>query len=100
MIYYLPDLGAGLREVRRLLRPGGTFACQVNYYGENAASHDWPEELGVEMTLLDAAGWRGAFEQAGLEGVGQRRVRLAPQEATAPWKAEEGSLLTLGRRPE
>lgn len=98
VFYYLPDLGAGLREVVRLLVPGGTFACQVNYYGENPASHGWPEELGVEMTLLDAAGWRAAFERAGIEVTDQRRVRLAPEEASAPWKAREGSLVTVGKR--
>lgn len=99
VFYYLPDLGAGLRGVRRLLRPGGTFACQVDFYEENAASHAWPEDVGVEMTLLGEADWREAFEAAGLEVTDQFRVRLSPEEASEPWKATEGSLVTLGRRP-
>lgn len=99
VLYYLPDLGTAMAEVRRLLRPGGVFACQVDFYEENAASHGWPEDVGVEMTLLSEAGWREAFESADLEVVEQFRVRLPEDEASEPWKATEGSLVTLGRRP-
>lgn len=100
VFYYLPDLGEGLAEVRRLLRPGGVFACQVDFYEENAASHSWPEDVGLEMTLLSEAGWREAFEAAGLEVTDQFRVRLQADEASDSWKATEGSLVTMGRRPE
>jgi len=96
--YYFPDLIAALTRVRELLRPGGSFACVVDYYGENAASHAWPEEVGVPMTLLDGAGWADAFRRAGLAVTEQRRVRLPADQATAGWKVTEGSLLTLGRR--
>jgi arsenite methyltransferase len=98
--YYLPDLAAGLSAVRDLLVDGGRFACVVDYYGENAASHRWPDELGVAMHLLSAAEWRAAFEDAGLEVLRQERLR-APfvPGALLTWKHTEGSLLTLGRRP-
>ncbi|HEY3174521.1 MAG TPA: class I SAM-dependent methyltransferase [Candidatus Polarisedimenticolia bacterium] len=98
VFYYLPDLGAALRRVRELLRPGGSFACVVDYYAENAESHSWPSELGVPMKLLDAAGWADAFRRGGLTVIDQRRLRVRPEEATAAWKAYEGSLMTLGCR--
>lgn len=99
VFYYLPDVAAALEATLALARPGGMFACMVDYYRENVASHSWPAELGVPMTLLDAAGWRRALSQAGFTIVEQRRIRLPRDEATAPWKSEVGSLLTIGRRP-
>ena len=33
MLYHVPDIAAGLSEVRRVLRPGGTFCCAT--FGEN-----------------------------------------------------------------
>jgi arsenite methyltransferase len=98
VFYYLPDLDAALRKARELLRPGGLFACVVDYYGENTASHSWPADLGVPMKLLDAAGWSDAFVRAGLAVVDQRRLRIPRELAGAAWKTTEGSLLTLGRK--
>lgn len=100
VFYYLPDLDAAVRRVRDLLRPGGRFACVVDHYAENTASHAWPREVGVGMTLRSERGWRDTFERAGLEVAAQRRVRLPAESASAPWKAREGSLLTVGVRPE
>ena len=97
-LYYLPDLPGALQEIARLLVPGGSFACIVDYYRENPASHDWPRDLGVPMTLLDEAGWREALEEAGLEISEQTRLRLPPDLASQPWKTTEGSLLTVGVR--
>ncbi len=99
-LYYEADIGAPLAAIRDLLKPGAPVACVVDYYAENPESHGWPDELGVPMTLLDAAGWRAAFEAAGLEVVDQQRLHpplAAGQERT--WKHEVGSLFTLGRRP-
>jgi SAM-dependent methyltransferase len=99
VFYYLPDLDAALTETVRLLRPGGRFACAVDYYGENTASHGWPADLGVEMTLLDAAGWRDAFRRAGFADVSQERIRIPAADPRDAWKEAEGSLMTMGVRP-
>lgn len=99
VLYYLPDMQPALEAIRELLTPRGLFACAVDYYAENAASHAWPADVGLEMRLLDEAGWRVAFERAGLVVADQFRVRLPPDQASEPWKAEEGSLVTMGKRP-
>jgi SAM-dependent methyltransferase len=98
VFYYLPDLDAALAETVRLLRPGGRFACAVDYYGENTASHGWPADLGVEMTLLDAAGWQDAFRRAGFATVTQDRIRTRAADPRDGWKETEGSLMSLGVR--
>jgi len=100
VLYYLPDLAGALREIVRLLEPGGRFACVVDYYRENEASHGWPQDLGVAMNLLGMAGWRAAFEASGLEVVEQTCLLLPQTAGQDPtWKHTQGSLLTVGARP-
>lgn len=97
VFYYLPDVTWGVLSTARLLAPGGLFACVVDYYDENPASHSWPEDVGVKMNLLSERGWRDAMEQVGLEVVEQ--ARLTDPDADEAWKRDVGSLLTLARRP-
>ena len=99
-LYYLPSLGPALLRMCELLRPGGRFACVVDYYLENPASHSWPEDLGVPMILLPEKGWAEAFRGAGFEIEDQRRLRPDQDPSAPQWKTSCGSLLTLGRKPE
>jgi len=100
VFYYLPDLAAGLADVRRLLKPGGRFACVVDYFAENEASHGWPEMVGVPMNLLSEREWRDAVETAGIEVLEQTRLYPPAEREVEDWKREVGSLLTLARRPQ
>jgi len=99
VFYYLPELQWALVSVIRLLKPGGMFACVVDYYDENDASHSWPEDVGVQMNLLSAEAWREAMLDVGFELVEQTRL-LPPADESAPdWKHQQGTLMTLVRRP-
>lgn len=99
VFYYLPDLAAGLRDVARILAPGGRFACVVDFYRENQASHGWGDDLGLALHLLSADEWRRAFEAAGLEVLDQAQLRAPLEPGQEPgWKHELGSLMTLGQR--
>jgi len=83
--YYARDPDATLRELTRVLRPGGTFYCAVNYYEENALTHDWPDLVGVPMVRLSMAEYRRRFRRAGLHVAGQdeipdREIEIPPEE--------------------
>ncbi|WP_128477265.1 class I SAM-dependent methyltransferase [Halorussus pelagicus] len=110
--YYANDPHQTLREIARVLRPGGTFFCAVNYYEENVHSHAWQENIDVEMTRWSAAEYREAFRDAGLavaeqDNIPDRETEI-PDESEFPtdsWDSREemveryrefGTLLTVG----
>jgi ubiquinone/menaquinone biosynthesis C-methylase UbiE len=113
--YYAADPEHTLAEVARVLRPGGTFYCAVNYYEENVHSHAWAERIDVEMTRWSAAEYREAFDAAGLavaeqDSIPDREVEIPPESAfpTDEWEIRGamveryrtyGTLLTVGVAP-
>jgi arsenite methyltransferase len=101
VFYYLPNLPWALMSTLRLLKPGGLFACVVDFYEENSASHGWAEDIGIELNLLSTQGWQDAMTEVGFEIVEQTRL-LAPAVPgeTPNWRQTEGSLLTLVQRPQ
>ena len=110
--YYASDPIHTLEEIDRVLHPGGTFYCAVNYYEENVHSHEWQEGIDVEMTRWSADEYRQAFRQAGLvvaeqDFIPDREIDIPPAEAfpTEDWESREamverylthGTLLTVG----
>jgi len=113
--YYAPDPHHTLEEVRRILRPGGTFFCAVNYYEENEASHAWQDNISIEMTRWDRSRYREAFREAGLyvaeqDTIPDQEIEIPPAEAfpTDDWETRQemvdryrtwGTLLTVGVVP-
>jgi ubiquinone/menaquinone biosynthesis C-methylase UbiE len=65
-LYYAPDLGAALKSVARVLRPGGTLTVCTDFYQENPHCHGWQEMMGVTMHLLSQEQWVAALAKAGL----------------------------------
>jgi SAM-dependent methyltransferase len=113
--YYARDPHETLAEVRRVLRPGGTFYCAVNYYEENVHSHHWQDTIDIEMTRWDRADYRTAFRDAGLyvaeqDNVPDRETQIPPasefphesfetREAMVERYRTLGTLLTVGVAP-
>ncbi len=113
--YYANEPAATLREVARVLAPGGTFYCAVNYYEENTATHDWQENITVEMTRWDREQYREAFRDAGLhvaeqDTVPDREIQIpsagefphegfSTREAMVNRYRRWGTLLTVGVAP-
>jgi len=113
--YYVPDPAHTLAELRRIIRPGGTFYCAVNYYEENEASHVWQDNISIGMTRWDRGQYREAFQEAGFhvaeqETIPDREIEIPPADVfpTDNWESREamvdryrtwGTLLTVGVVP-
>ncbi len=95
-LYYAADPDAVLAEVHRVLKPDAPFHMVIDHYEENEASHSWPDDVGVPMSLRSEAAWIAAFEAAGFHDVMAHRLRAADPDAEA-WKKEQGSLHVTGK---
>lgn len=73
-IYYYADVLVALKEIRRVLEPGGVFVTVVDLYKENEPSGQWIEQLKVPVHFLSVSDYRSLFELAGFVNV--RDLRL------------------------
>jgi arsenite methyltransferase len=106
--YYWPEPGAGVREIFRVLRPGGAAWILINYYRDNAHCHQWGPLLAVPTHLLFAEEWAELFGAAGFGKVAHDRVvdpSSSPEVYNRRWFRdaaqlrafkEEGALLIHG----
>lgn len=108
--YYWPEPAAGIREIFRVLRPGGAAWILINYYRDNPHCHQWGPLLAVPTQLLLAEEWAELFRQAGFTDVAQERIvdpSPSPEVYNGRWFLDasqlrafkaEGALLIYGRK--
>ncbi len=98
--YYFKNVPAAVRKARRLLNQGGVFACVVDFYAENKASHKWPKPCccNVPMKMYSRSGWRTLFKKAGFDDIEQYQIKYPKKLAKEDWQVKFGSLVTVGRR--
>ena len=73
-LYYYADMLTAVREIKRVLKPGGLFVTVVDLYRENAPSGQWVEQLKVPVQFPSIAEYRSLFERAGFVNVSDRRL--------------------------
>lgn len=108
--YYWPDPAAGIRDIFRVLKPGGSAWILINYYRDNSHCHQWGDLLAVKTHLHSAEEWSEFFRAAGFEGVRHERVAdpsPSPEVYTGRWFRDaaqlrafkaEGALLVHGSK--
>jgi SAM-dependent methyltransferase len=108
--YYWPEPAAGVKELFRVLRPGGQAWILINYYRDNPHGHQWGELLAVKTHLLAADEWAELFRSAGFTNVKHERVvdpSASPETYTGKWFQDaeqlkalkaEGALLVHGEK--
>ena len=108
--YYWPEPAAGVKELFRVLRPGGQAWILINYYRDNPHGHQWGELLAVKTHLLAAEEWAELFRSAGFTKVKHERVvdpSPSPETYTGRWFRDaeqlkalkaEGALLVHGEK--
>lgn len=109
--YYWPDPAAGVKEIFRVLREGGSAWILINYYRDNPHCHQWGEKLPVPTKLLSAEEWTALFRNAGFSEVAHRRIpdpTPSPEVYAGRWFRDaaqmrafkaEGALLIHGVKP-
>ena len=114
--FFAPRPQHTLSEVQRVLRPGGTFYCAVNFFEESEQTHQWQDRIDVDMTLWDREQYRTAFREAGLyvaeqDTIPDREIPIPPAEEFPTDEFDSraamvdrfrtwGTLLTVGVAPE
>lgn len=109
--YYWPDPACGIREIFRVLAPGGSAWILIEYYRDNPYCHQWGEVFTIPAHWLSADEWAALFREAGFVDVAHQRI---PDEAPVPdpyagrWFRDadefrkfraEGALLVHGTKP-
>src|SRR6266568_7052431 len=73
-LYYYRNIPKALKEIHRVLKPGGLFVAVVDLYWENEATHQWIDTLNVPVELLSVDDYHSLFIDAGFVHIRDERL--------------------------
>ncbi len=73
-LYYYRNIPKALKEIHRVLKPGGFFVVVVDLYWENEATHQWIDTLNVPVELLSVDDYHSLFIDAGFVNIRDERL--------------------------
>jgi len=73
--YYYPDQGSALKEVLRVMSPGGRLFILMNLYADNEYSLQWVDKLKVPVHVRSAAEYISMLQGHGFENAAWRQIR-------------------------
>jgi len=73
-LYYYRNIPKALKEIHRVLKPGGLFVAVVDLYWENEATHQWIDTLNVPVELLSVEDYHSLFIDAGFVKIRDQRL--------------------------
>ena len=73
-LYYYRNIPQSLKEIHRVLKPGGLFVAVVDLYWENEATHQWIDTLNVPVELLSVDDYHSLFIDAGFVNIRDERL--------------------------
>jgi SAM-dependent methyltransferase len=73
-LYYYANIPLALKEIHRVLQPGGLFVTVLDLYKENKPSHQWVDQLKVPVQLLSVSDYRSLFTAAGFTNIRDQRL--------------------------
>jgi ubiquinone/menaquinone biosynthesis C-methylase UbiE len=109
-LYYYANIPSALKEIHRVLQPGGLFATVIDLYEENKPTHQWVDQLNVPVQLLSISDYRSLFAAASFTNIIDQRIydpRPVPDDYTGgSFKSREdyeeyrraGSLMITGQK--
>jgi ubiquinone/menaquinone biosynthesis C-methylase UbiE len=110
--YYYPDQQAVLREIHRVMAPGGALFILINLYNENPYSLRWVAELKVPVHARSEREYVAMLSAQGFVNVQVEHVpdlTPTPEQYSGAWFANAaelrefkqiGALLLLAHKPE